>query len=65
MSDSPYHIHPEIPTSKVKSIIKEMSSAFFSLIIFINWGKRETAVHIPAAMPINKLYFCMHVCLTI
>jgi len=47
----PYHTHKASPAISINSITQEMLSAFFSLMIFINCGKSEIDVHIPAAIP--------------
>jgi len=47
----PYQIQPANPHNNITSIPHEIFSAFFSLIIFINCGNRETPVQIPAPMP--------------
>ncbi|MCW3107160.1 MAG: hypothetical protein JWQ09_1666 [Segetibacter sp.] len=53
----PYTTHRIIPIIKDRNIPIERSSTFFSFIIFINWGKSEEDVKMPATVPITAIVF--------
>ncbi len=47
----PYHIQQQRPDNSVTNITTEISVAFFSLIILMSCGNRDTDVRVPATIP--------------
>jgi hypothetical protein len=46
-----------MPISKDKNIVIDKPSTFFSFKIFINCGRSEVDVNIPATIPITPMVF--------
>ena len=53
----PYTVQSIKPISNDKNITIDKSSTFFSLMIFITCGKRETEEKMPATMPMMNEVF--------